>query len=137
MILLDTNIVSAVMHRVPEAMHRLAARRPSEVVLCSPVAAEIHYGLARLPEQSRRRRILETEYRRLREVVAWSDWTEEAALEFGRHKARLEREGARLDDMDVIVGSVALSLDAAVATRNVRHFARMTGLTIEDWTGPI
>ena len=136
MVVLDTNVVSAVMHRIPEALSRLKTYRPNDIVLCSPVAAEIHYGLARLPARSRRRRTLEAEYLRLREAVGWSDWTERAALEFGRQKARLERRGERLADLDLVVGSVALSVKAAVATRNVRHFARIEGLTVDDWTRP-
>lgn len=136
MVVLDTSIVSAIMHRLPEAMSRLEAHRPNDVVLCSPVAAEIHYGLARMPARSRRRRTLEAEYLRLRDAVGWSDWTEPAALEFGQQKARLERLGERLDDTDIVVGSVALSVRAAVATRNVRHFARIEGLTVDDWTRP-
>ena len=136
MVVLDTNVVSAVMHRLPATLSRLEAYRPNDIVLCSPVAAEIHCGLARLPARSRRRQALETEYLRLRDVVGWSDWTERAALEFGRHKARLESRGERLADLDLVVGSVALSVKAAVATRNVRHFARIEGLTVDDWTRP-
>ncbi len=137
MVVLDTNIVSAIMHRLPEALNRLETHyRPNDIVLCSPVAAEIHYGLARLSARSRRRRTLEAEYLRLRDAVGWSDWTEGAALEFGQQKARLERLGERLDDMDIVVGSVALSVGAAVATRNVRHFTRIEGLAVDDWTRP-
>ena len=136
MIVLDTNIVSAIMHRVADALTRLETCRPNEVILCSPVAAEIHYGLARLPARSRRRRTLEAEYLRFRDAVRWCDWTEDAAQKFGHHKARLERLGERLDDMDLAIGSVALSVEAAVATRNVSHFSRLEGLTVDDWTRP-
>ena len=136
MVVLDTNVVSAVMHRLPEALSRLEAYRPNDLVLCSPVAAEIHYGLARLAARSRRRRTLEAEYLRLRDAVGWSDWTESAALEFGRQKARLEHRGERLADLDIVVGSIAMSVGAAVATRNVRHFARLDGLTVDDWSTP-
>jgi predicted nucleic acid-binding protein len=134
MLLLDTSAVSAVMHRSAEALARLREETPADVVLCSPVGAEIEYGLARLAAGSRRRRLLQGEYRRLREAVRWSDWTEDAAVEFGRLKASLELAGKRLDDMDLIVASVALSLGARVATLNARHFARAPGLTVADWT---
>ena len=134
MVVLDTNVVSAIMHRSPVALDRLASHRPNEIVLCSPVAAEIHYGLSRLPPRSRKRRILAGEYLRLREVVHWTDWTELAAQHFGEQKARLEQAGERLDDMDVVIGSIALSLDATIATRNVRHFERIEALPVEDWT---
>ena len=134
MVVLDTNVVSAIMHRMPEALTRLAIYPPNDIVLCAPVAAEISCGLARLPARSRKRRTLEAEYARLREVVSWSDWTEAAAQTFGRHKAILEHRGQRLDDMDIAIGSIALSIEASVVTRNVAHFARMDGLAVDDWT---
>lgn len=132
-LLLDTSAVSAVMHRKPEALDLLRGEAPGDVVLCSPVAAEIEYGLARLEVGSRRRKLLEGEYRRLRRAVQWSDWTEEAAAEYGRQKAALEQAGTRLDDMDLIVASVALTLGARLATHNRKHFARVADLEIADW----
>ena len=41
---------------IPAALQRIAARRPGQVVLSSPVAAELLYGLERLAAGSRRRR---------------------------------------------------------------------------------
>lgn len=133
MLLLDTNAVSSVMHRRPEALERLRAEEPWSVILCSPVAAEIQYGLARLAAGSRRRKLLEAEYRRLRKAVQWQDWTEEAATEYGRLKARLEQKGTRIDDMDLVIASIALTLGARIATCNRRHFSRIEGLELDDW----
>ena len=134
MLLLDTNVVSALMHRLPEALSRLRMSEPVDVVLCSPVAAEIHYGLSRLAPGTKRRRILTEEYGRLREAVAWVDWTEAAASEFGRQKALLEAGGTQIEDIDVAIGSVALTLGARVATYNIRHLGRLDGLVVDDWT---
>lgn len=133
MLLLDTSAFSAVMHRVPRALDRLRELEPWSIVLCSPVAAEIHYGLANLVQSSRRRRLLEEEYRRLRGVVRWVDWGEDAAHRFGTLKADLRRKGTPIDDLDLAISSIALTLDAAVATRNARHFNRVEGLRVEDW----
>ncbi len=132
-LLLDTNVVSAIMHRVPEALARLRAEEPRAVVLCSPVAAEIHYGLARLGARSRRQQLLEAEYRRLRDAVHWADWSEAAAVEFGRQKARLEQTGAIIHDMDIAIGSIALAIQARVASYNTRHLERLAGLEVADW----
>jgi predicted nucleic acid-binding protein len=134
MLVLDTNVVSALMHRLPGALSRLRLSEPVDVVLCSPVAAEIHYGLSRLPSGSRRRTVLTDEWARLREAVAWVDWTEAAASEFGRQKARLEARGTSIEDMDIAIGSVALALGARVATYNARHLQRLEGLAVDDWT---
>lgn len=135
-LVLDTSVVSALMRREEPALLRLRRSRPDEVVLCSPVSAEIRFGLSRLPDDSHRRHLLQAEYDRLRGVVRWSDWTEDAALEFGRQKALLERAGTPVGDMDVIIASVALVLGGGVATGNARDFRRISGLQVEDWRSP-
>ncbi len=133
--MLDTSAVSAVMHAMPAARARLAREQPRNVILTAPVAAEIAFGLERLAKGSRRRRLLESEYGKLRGVLRWEDWTEEAALELGRRKARLEKRGAPIEDFDVAIGSVARGLGARVATLNVKHLARLDGVVVEDWSG--
>jgi tRNA(fMet)-specific endonuclease VapC len=134
MLVLDTSAVSAVMHGIDSALARLRVERPREVVLVSPVAAEIQYGLHRLARGSRRRRLLEAEYARLRSTVSFEDWSEAAAEEFGRQKARLARSGAIVEDFDIAIGAAALALGARLATLNARHLARLHGLAIDDWS---
>jgi tRNA(fMet)-specific endonuclease VapC len=134
MIVLDTSAASAVMHGVKDALERLRREHPEDVVLVAPVAAEIRFGLERLPRGSRRRRLLEAEYARLREVLRWEDWTQEAADEFGRQKARLSKLGTLIEDFDIAIGSAALALGARLATLNTKHMARLEGLGIDDWS---
>lgn len=132
-LVLDTSVVSAVMRREEPALDRLKALHPGDLVLSSPVAAEIAFGLRRLPTDSRRRALLADEYRRLRQAVSWTDWTEEAALAFGGLKDALERAGTPVGDMDVIIGSTALAIGAGVATANARDFRRLPGLHVDEW----
>ena len=133
MLVLDTSAASAVMHGVPSAVARLRQERPAEIVLTSPVLAEIRFGLERLVRGSRRRRLLEGELVRLRHAVRWEDWSEEAANEFGRQKARLSKLGPLIEDFDLAIGAMAVTLGARLATLNPRHMARLEGLDIEDW----
>jgi len=133
MLVLDTSVVSALMHRRRHDLAQLARHTPGEVVLTAPVLAELRFGLERLPEGSRRRVVLTGELSRLRRVIAWSDWTEAAACEFGRQKARLQSLGTPVDDMDVAIGALAICLGARLATYNVRHFERFEGLTLDPW----
>lgn len=134
MIVLDTSALSAVVHGLPGATTRLAQQVPAEVVLVSPVVAEIRFGLERLVRGSRRRRLLEAEYARLRALLRYEDWTEDAAGELGRQKARLERLGTPIDDFDVAIGSCAIALGARLATLNIKHMTRLDGLIVEDWS---
>ena len=132
-LVLDTSVVSAIMRREEPALDRLKALHPGNLVITSAVAAEITFGLRRLPDGSRRRTLLTLEYERLRRAVPWIDWTEAAALEFGRQKEALERAGAPIGDMDVIIGSVAIAIGAGVATANARDFQRIPGLRVDAW----
>jgi tRNA(fMet)-specific endonuclease VapC len=131
---LDTSVVSALMRHEAPALSRLQALRPSEVLLVSPVAAEIAFGLERLARRTRRRRLLDREYAKLRSIVRWQDWNETASRTFGQIKARLERKGEIIEDMDIAIASVALDLGADLATLNSKHFARVAGLSVKDWS---
>ncbi len=136
MLVLDTSAVSTIMHRVPASLENLQSHPPAEIVLAAPVAAEISFGLNRLPVRSRRRRLLEEEYRQLRRIVQWTSWDESAALEFGKQKASLFSRGVIIDDLDIAIGSIAVQLDATLATHNAKHFRRLQGLVVEDWGTP-
>ena len=56
-----------------------------------------------------------------------------AALEFGRHKAMLERAGRRVADADLLICAIALAHCASVVTGNRKHYERIEGLRTEDW----
>jgi tRNA(fMet)-specific endonuclease VapC len=134
MLVLDTTAVSHIMHRKPRSLDRLRDLRPRDVILSAPVFAEIRFGLERLDSKSRRRELLEAEFERLHQIIGWADWDEASARRFGSLKADLQSRGTPIDDMDLVIASIALSLGAAVATSNVRHFERIPGLSVEIWS---
>ena len=134
MLLLDTSAASEIMRRRPDALRRLRNEDPSRVWLCAPVAAEIHFGLSRLPDGSSRRGLLESEFRNLRTALRWIDWNESASRAFGRWKAFLQQRGTPIEDMDMAIASIALSIPARLATCNVRHFTRIDDLEVDDWS---
>ena len=60
--------------------------------------------------------------------------SEESAEIFGMIKAQLEKAGSPLDDFDLIIASCALSNNLMLVTNNVRHFQRIEGLKLTNWT---
>jgi len=60
--------------------------------------------------------------------------SEESAEIFGMTKAHLEKAGSPLDDFDLIIASSALSNNLVLVTNNVRHFQRIEGLKLTNWT---
>jgi len=53
---------------------------------------------------------------------------------FADLKASLQKKGAGIDDMDLLIGATALSLNYTLVTNNEKHFARIPGLVLENWT---
>jgi tRNA(fMet)-specific endonuclease VapC len=51
---------------------------------------------------------------------------------FGMLKSDLERDGNRLDDMDLIIAATALSHNLVLVTNNENHFGRIRDLQIEN-----
>ena len=45
----------------------------------------------------------------------------------------LTKRGKLIGEMDVLIGSLALTHDEILVTRNVKHFERIKGLKIEKW----
>ncbi len=53
---------------------------------------------------------------------------------FGELKVSLEKTGKIIDDMDLLIASTALSHNLILVTNNEKHFNRISGLEIENWT---
>lgn len=134
MLVVDTSALSRMMRADTLALARAGEHRPGDLFLVPPVAAEIKFGIARLRAGSRRVQLLGSQYRRWRALLQWLDWTEAASDHFGDQKARLEVRGIRIDDMDIAVAAIAMAHHFGVATCNARHFERIEGLPVSDWT---
>jgi tRNA(fMet)-specific endonuclease VapC len=133
---LDTSALLRLMRADPIALEHAGAHRPGDLFMAPPVAADIQFGITRLPPGSRRARLLRSQYRRWRALVAWLPWTESASDLFGDHKARLEARGMLIEDMDIAVAAIAMAHGFGVATCSARHFARIEGLRVDDWSTP-
>jgi predicted nucleic acid-binding protein len=53
---------------------------------------------------------------------------------FGIYKAKPERSGTPLDDFDLILAACAMTNNLVLVTNNTKHFKRIEGLKITDWT---
>ena len=53
---------------------------------------------------------------------------------YGHLKAELENSGTPLDDFDLILASCALAHNLTLVTNNEKHFRRIKGLKLTNWT---
>jgi tRNA(fMet)-specific endonuclease VapC len=47
--------------------------------------------------------------------------------------AELRARGQLIEDADLLIAAMALVHDITLVTHNTAHFARITGLLVEDW----
>ena len=129
MILLDTNICIYIINmRPPEVLARFREYRLGEIGVCSVVAAELAYCVAK-SRSARNRSALEMFLAPL-EVLPFD---EAAVWAYGDLRASLEREGQPIGALDTMIAAHALSVDAPLVTHNTREFARVPGLRLENW----
>jgi tRNA(fMet)-specific endonuclease VapC len=57
-----------------------------------------------------------------------------AALEFGRVFAKLRRLGRPMQQMDIQIASIALSLGNCTVVTKDSDFTAVPGLKVEDWS---
>ena len=132
MILLDTNICIHVINaRPPAVLERFRQHQMGEIGVCSVVAAELAYGVAK-SGSTRNRQALEMFLAPL--VILPFD---EAALwVYGDLRAELERKGTPIGSLDTMIAAHALSRKSTLVTNNTREFARVPGLALENWVQP-
>lgn len=53
--------------------------------------------------------------------------------DYAKLRAGLERQGCKLDSMDLFIAASALAEDLTLVTHNTKHFSRVPGLKLEDW----
>jgi predicted nucleic acid-binding protein len=61
-------------------------------------------------------------------------WDEMAATHFASIAIELHRSGIPLGSMDTMIAGHAIAVGAVLVTSNERHFVRIPGLSIENWT---
>ncbi len=108
---------------------RLQSLQPSEVVFCSVVKAELLHGAEKYGNRERRLNIL----RELFAPYLSLPFDDAAAVQHGRIRHELEITGSVIGSHDLMISAIALANNHTLVTHNTSEFARVRGLTIEDW----
>lgn len=137
MIILDTNVLSALMRTVPEAkvVAWLDRQPPESVWITSITLFETRLGLALLPG-GRRRQALEVAFADLLKEDLENrilDFDAAAAGEAANLAATRQRAGRPVDMRDTQIAGIALARRATLATRNTRHFEDLKLPLIDPW----
>ena len=138
MILLDTNVLSALMQPDPDAVVvAWLDNLPAESVWTTSITVfEVRMGLELL-EAGRRRRHLEEAFETMLEedlenrVLPFDPAAAQAA---GRIAAERRRAGRTVEFRDVQIAGIATARKATLATRNLRHFEGLGLALVNPWS---
>jgi len=127
--LLDTNILSDLIRNPRGAAAMRQAMVGADAVCTSViVAAELRFGAAK-----RGSPILTAKVEALLEatfVLSFEPPTDEA---YARIRKSLELAGTPISANDLLIAAHAVSAGCILVTGNEREFARVPGLTVENW----
>ena len=139
MILLDTNVLSALMLRTPDpAVVQWLDRQPAESIWVTSITVfEIQTGLELLA-QGRRRDQLERAFEQLLSDELdgrVQSFDRVAAVASGTLAATRQQAGLSMEVRDAEIAGIALTRRAVLATRNVRHFSDVGIELVDPWSG--
>jgi toxin FitB len=140
MVILDTNVISALMRpRENPEVRAWLDTVPRTLVWTTAISVlEIRFGLLIMAD-GRRRSDLTVQFdgllqRQLRAKMAPFDRS--AAEHAAKVSASKRLAGRRMETADAQIAGIALSLGAAVATRNAKDFSDLGLELIDPWTAP-
>ena len=129
MILLDTNICIYIINaKPPTVLARFKQYRLGDIGLCSVVAAELAFGVAK-SGSVRNRQALEM----FLAPLTILPFDAPAVWVYGDLRADMERRGTPIGSLDTMIAAHALSQHALLITNNTREFAKVPGLQLDNW----
>jgi tRNA(fMet)-specific endonuclease VapC len=130
--MLDTNMASYVIKgNIPRVRQRLVKVPMAQVSISAVTEAELRFGVARRPEALGLKTAVEEFLLRVDRLP----WDSEAAQQYARVRAALERDGELVGNLDLMIAAHALAVRAVLVTHD-RDFRHVRELRIEDWSKP-
>ncbi len=129
--LLDTGMMGDFIdhRRGVDSRVREARQQGARIGTCMPVVGELFFGMEL---SSNRDENLKTLKRALSGMVCWP-FDRQAAEEFGRVAAALRRIGRPMQQIDIQIAAIALSLGNCTVVSGDSDLAAVPGLTVENW----
>jgi len=127
--LLDTNIVIYTIKNRPLQVKRHFERHQGEMCISAVTLGELVFGAENSQQVERNLADIEAMVARL-EVLPLDA---KAAYHFGQIRAALYAGGRPIGPYDMMIAGQARASGLILVTNNVKEFARVPGLLLEDW----
>lgn len=108
----------------------MTTHRPADFAVSSITTYELFTGVNKCANPARELKKVE----QLLDTVHQVDFGGSAAKVAARIRAELESRGEMIGPYDILIAGHALSLGHTLITSNANEFARVPGLSWEDWS---
>ena len=130
--LFDTNIcIYLINNKFEYLIDRVEEYGIENIGISSITIAELEYGIAKSSspyKEENRVALLEFLL-----PFKFIDFNQNDAYEYGRIRQNLQSQGKIIGNMDILIGSQAVSRELILVTNNVKEFKRIDNLEIENW----
>ena len=128
--MLDTNIcIDIIKQRPRSVLDRFKHHQVGDIGISVVTLAELEYGVSASSRPTKNGVALE----QFVSPLEIAPFDRAATAAYGKLRAALEKKGQMIGSMDLLIAAHAISLDVRLVSHNSREFARVPGLTIEDW----
>ena len=137
MILLDTNVISALMHdpRDERVIHWLDRQPRASIWTTAINVYESRFGLLAMPLGKRLSALTAVFERLLHDTIQGriANFDSAAAERAAELEAERRREGRPGDARDTMLAGIVLASRATLATRNTKHFEDIAKSVVNPW----
>jgi predicted nucleic acid-binding protein len=137
MIVLDTNVISALMRKEPEkpVVKWLDGQPAASVWITAITVMEIRFGLQIMPKGRRQDGLIRSFELMLKSMIEGriASFHAEAGSHAAELMARRKRIGRPAEVRDTMIAGIVLANRATLATRNVQHFEDLAVTVINPW----
>ena len=128
--MLDTNIcIYAMKNHPPQVEARIKEHIDSGLCISAIILAELEHGVQKSQRVAKNMEAL-LKFLTILEVLPFDD---SAAVEYGKIQAHLQEKGTPIGTADALIAGHARAEGLTLVTNNLREFARVPGLQVENW----
>jgi tRNA(fMet)-specific endonuclease VapC len=128
--MLDTNICIYIIKKKPtDVIERFRQTPISQIGISSITLSELEYGVAKSSKPDQNQFAL-AQFLAPMEILPYDD---EAAQQYGRLRALLEKQGTPIGSLDMLIAAHVLSINCILVTNNEKEFNRVANLKIDNW----
>jgi len=115
--------------RPPEVIQAMKNQYINNLCISTITLAELEYGVAKSQHVSSN----QTALLKFLAPIAVMPFDDSAAVKYGQIRAYLQGNGMKIGPYDLLIAAHALSKGLILVTNNTREFARVPGLSMENW----